>query len=44
MATIPSTDAGRRIVIRLGWEGNNEGSYPWAATGDGTSWAYDLSR
>jgi hypothetical protein len=33
-----AADAGRRIVIRLGWEGNNEGSYPWAATGDGTSW------
>jgi hypothetical protein len=29
---------GRPVVVRLGWEANNEGSYPWAATGDGSSW------
>jgi hypothetical protein len=35
---------GRRVVVRLGWEANNEGSFPWAATGDGSSWKACFQR
>ncbi len=33
-----AANAGKPVIIRLGWEANNEGSYPWAATGDGSTW------
>ncbi len=29
---------GKPILLRLGWEANNANSYPWGATGDGSSW------
>ena len=35
---------GKPVIIRLGWEANNEGSYPWAATGDGSSWKNCFQR
>ena len=39
-----AANAGKPVIIRLGWEANNEGSYPWAATGDGSSWRYCFQR
>jgi hypothetical protein len=39
-----AADNGRPVVVRLGWEANNEGSYPWAATGDGRSWTACFKR
>ena len=35
---------GKPVIIRLGWEANNEGSYPWAATGDGSTWKSCFKR
>ena len=35
---------GKPVIIRLGWEANNEGSYPWAATGDGSTWKNCFKR
>ena len=35
---------GKPVIVRLGWEANNEGSYPWAATGDGSTWKACFKR
>ncbi len=39
-----AANLGKPVIIRLGWEANNEGSFPWAATGDGASWRNCFQR
>ena len=39
-----AANTGKPVIVRLGWEANNEGSFPWAATGDGSSWKACFQR
>ena len=42
---LASFQAGRPVIIRLGWEANNTSSvYPWRAVGDGLSWSACFRR
>jgi hypothetical protein len=36
--TLLAKSEDHRLLLRLGWEANNMGSFPWAVTDDGTVW------
>jgi hypothetical protein len=36
--TLLAGSENHQLLVRLGWEANNVGSFPWAVVDDGTSW------